>query len=344
MPKLALCFISQNPEKLFFEYYFIQTKGRGFFQKLFGSKKEFTVEILAHYDIRLNVENGEIKSNLVQNFADVISYYQNTKDTIYTNIYLDNDAFFTASFDLPKLSGKALSDTFNDELHSRYASILKNFEYKSSQELSENKGYTYNLLFYNANSYKQILDLFAELKISIDKSYYYPSIFNSYFTKPDNVDKNVLIFQFYHEYTKAILGVKGETKNCRFVEFGLDDVNKAITETCEVEAKAAEQYRHDNRRKRIVIQTITRSCKRLINEVMYSVVYTAGLTDLDKIVLASEDGGAIDLMPPFQRNFNGITSVYANSKKDQIGALIDIALEKNKSLVELPLKVKSNEK
>lgn len=343
MPKLGLCYISQNKTNLIFEYYFVQTKNKGFIRKIFGPKKEFDFDILGHYHIVLDTLNGDIKSNLVQSFADVITFHEKTKEQIYTNVYFDNDIFFKSTISLPKLSGKALTESFHDEFNLRYSSIIKSFQYITTNTVNDDKGITYDMLFYNAVRYTKILDIFNQLKITIDKCFYYPSIFASYFSKDENVDKNIVFFMFYNNYTKIVLGTEGVTRNCRFCDFGLADVNKAVMETCEVDGKSAEQYRHDNRRKRLVIQAISHSCKKLINEVLYSVVYENGLKNLDKIVLCSEDGEAVDLLPPFQRNFNGIVNVYANNKKAQIGALIDIALEKNKYIVELPTKVKNNE-
>lgn len=344
MPKFGLVFINQNNNKLLFDFYFIQTKTKNVFQKLFGPKKEFAFDTLGNYRITMEYENDKLKGELRATFADIISFYDKyKKDQIYTNLYLDNDIFFESKIDLPKLSGKVLTDSLNLEINNRFEIISKDFEYIASQSLNDDKGYSYDLLFYNIKRYKEILDIFQTLNIVIDRAYYAPSMYSSYFGKPDNIEKNIMFISFHLNYTKIVLGVKGKVVVCRTFDFGLEEINKAIASSCEVDLSLAASYRHDNRKKILVKQVISRSVKKIVNEVLISFKYS-NEKNLDKIIIASEDGEGIDLLPPFQRNFKDLCSVYGNNKKDQIYHLIDISLEKNKEIIELPLKVKSNGK
>lgn len=305
--KRTFCFAKQTSDQITLFLYIIEIESKNILRQFVDKylKKDYhrnyniIKEIILTFPFNVNLTRHTLK-----NYGTIL--YEKLKEFNVEeepiDLVFDLEKTFTSQFSLPKLSGKALNDSYKSEMNRQFGQYLDDYIIDKKRYFNENKGYTFLLTMVNEYCYKVLLEIFNSVRLKVVSSVYLPSIIAN--TIPNNELKNAGIIMD-DEQSFIFITHKGKLEDYRIIDRGYNHINDEICRRFNIDKVDVERYRQENMGKPALKRVIYHVIKEIINK-MYLLLMdnTNNKNDnqnkeINKTYLYSTDGKIKDILLGF---------------------------------------------
>lgn len=195
-----LCFLEEEINKGYhFNGYLVELTGKVKKQSTFKTKEYKIIETFDNFEYLDDPKFQTVKRSVL--------FLQSGK--MFKNVIL-----------LPKLPNRVLYSSFTNELQKQYGDVLKEFDYVSYQDVTEDKKNAFTSIFFKIDEFNNCLDKFINKNISFDEIIYLPSLYTRL------VEKEMTYGIYYvNKMVKAFVATKKECIR-DLTLFGYDNLDK----------------------------------------------------------------------------------------------------------------------
>jgi len=350
--KRLLCVVKQQENMLNLCFFGINTKNkskievfiRHFFKKDYKIEYNIEESFVVSFPFSADTAQEAIKNYSVSIFEKLKSL--NLLDRSL-DVLLDIEKTFKSKISLPKLSGKALLTSYNNELSKQFGDATSEYTILEKRKINNKKGYDFDLLFVETKNYKRIMDIFHLSKIKVDSCVYLPSILPNISGSMSQKAMGLIIGE---KTTYLFMFKKGVLDDLRMVKVGYYNVFQNVASKFEIDIKDVKNFCHENISKIALRRVIYSTIRKIFDE-----IYILMLSDnekhideytqtLEKIYFHSLDGNTREIISVVPLKLRKIMEMYNpdTSYKNQL--FIDLFYNNQKHFDVLPAKVKYEEK
>lgn len=335
--KRIFCHIVQLKDNISLHIYTLNINKSGLLKK--NTNYDIIKEITLSFPYQKNITTDALKNygNIIKEKLTEEKYNDAPIDLAF-----DIEGVFESSFNLPKLSGKALTTSYNNEMNKQFGNLTKNFIILKTKTINETKGYTYNFLFIEETNYNKILSIFTYPKLKLEKSIYIKDLFAN-ITKKEGI-KNIGILMDENE-TNIFITNKNQLTDSRKIPLGYNHINNDIIEKFNIKKSDVTRFREENISKIALKKVIYHSMRKIIEEVYLLLLKdTNNITEkynniIDKTYIYSLDGRTEELLLGLPINLKKQFDVYKLKTSFHYHVYIDSIYCYQKNYRQCPIKV-----
>lgn len=346
------CFAKQTKEQICLYLYIIDLEQKNIFKKLVDQyiKKDYHRSYKIIKEIVLVFPfNANLTATTLKNYGMVLfeKLKENEVEESPIDIVFDLESTFTSQISLPKLTGKALNDSYKSEIERQFGKYIDEFIVHKQRIVNENKGYTFKLTMVNEDNYRVLLEIFNSVRLKVASSIYLPSIIAN--TIQDNESKNAGIIMD-NEQSFIFITHKGILEDYRIVDSGYDDINKEICLKFDVASDEVEKYRQENMGKPALKRVVYHVVKDIISKLYILLMDNTNdrsndrLKELNKTYLYSTDGKIKDILMGFPLSLRKKFDTINLDSLYRYQIFISAFYDNSKNFISFPIKVRYEKK
>lgn len=334
MNKKIFCFINEKDAKIKLAFYLINDNK----EEIVASN--ITDEVICQFPF-----NSQTSLTTISNYSQIIleklvNFIDTKKIKIDLVVMLERS--FQTSLVLPRLHGKALKESYQNELKKQFGDYINDYILNVKKVLNENKGYTFDITFVNKVDLQKIIMLFNLAKIKINQIVYLPSLFSNTFAAEKGINAGIFmdddLSYLYLVYQKKVI-------NYRTLPYGIKRINDEIRQKFKLSLEEVDKFKQENLTKsalKIVVYHVIRE----VIEQLYLLLFTTCQNDLtfksmtlNKTYLDITGGNIKEIIMGFPLLMIKKLSLVKHESKYQYESLIKAYYQKNKNFLYLDKKV-----
>lgn len=263
------------------------------------------------------------------------------------DVIVDIESSFRSKISLPKLSGKALITSYNNELEKQFGIWVKNYTIIEKKSLNNKKGYDFDLLFINNRSLKLILDIFNLSKLKLESCTYLPSILPN-ISVMSNMKNIGIVMDEKSSY--LYIFKKGKIEDYKVVKVGFENILINVATKFEINPNDAKNFCIENIANSTLRKVIYSTIKKLFDEVYISLFseHEKHIQDYtptyDKLFIHCLNGLNKEILSVVPVKLRNTMEMYNQDHNFTDQFFIDAFYNYQKHFEILPLKVKYEEK
>lgn len=350
--KKLLCVVKQFDNMLNLYFFGLNTKNKSKIEQFVRHffKNDYKEDYVINDSFYLNFPfSSDIKQETLKNYSQSVLEKLKELNLLDRSIdvLVDIEKVFRSRISLPKLTGKALIASYNNELNKQFGDIVNNYTILEDRKINTNKGYDFNLLFVENKNYKHIMDIFHISKLKVENVVYLPSILPNISNGVSGKCMGLIIGE---KYSYIFVFKRGVLDDLRMVKVGYANINQNVASKFEIDIKDVKNFCHENISKIALRRVIYSTIRKLFDE-----IYILLLSDqekhnneytpsLEKIYFHSLDGNTREIMSVVPLKLRKIMEMYNRDVSFKNQLFIDLFYNNQKHFEALPIKVKYEEK
>lgn len=322
----------------------IKTALSHFFKQNYRTNYQIDAQFKLNFHMSDDISKDRLKS-----YGDML--FEKLKEYGYeespVDVSVDIMNVFKTRISLPKLTGKALQDSFDKEEKRQFGDLLTDYIELVDTEINSNKGYDFNLLLINSTHYRNIIDIFHLGKLKVDKCVYLPSTLPTLPASPNAKNIGIIMSD---DCTYLFVMRKYKLEEYRIVKTGYNNIAHDVMEKYNIERSNVDRFCHENIGKLSLKRVIYHAIRRIFDE-LYILLLCDNennkndyVTSVDKVYIHTLYGSVVDIISVFPLEMRKRFEIYDKTATNKFKIYADAFYNNQKYFKTLPLKVKYERK